>query len=341
MKQVAKCKSLESIEKIRLQGTSDNINEFIKKLEHEQNQSIFKITLDFGSEEELKQKSVKRLLSSKNLKELYSNLNNLANEYSYSYLNKQFELFFGFEIDKNAFRVIKVNENYLKSWLVNGFTYNLRSYFNKIKNQYKKEKELSFDSRFKKISNEVLSKFPILEENKEDAGYNLFQTLLKIIKDDDCEAFEKLVDDLSILLIKVSANSIMDSVVVNVFYSRENFDLTVLPRNNNLLNHKASSIKFYIAKEDQKITESYEFFRFVFTELLKRELLNSYKTYLEYCIDDSKEFKLDGTNNLFLSSNNSVRHTLEHVLKSCGIISNFSKNEKHEMANIISEILNE
>ena len=108
MKQVAKCKSLESIEKIRLQGTSDNINEFIKKLEHEQNQSIFKITLDFGSEEEWKQKSVKRLLSSKNLKELYSNLNNLANEYSYSYLNKQFELFFGFEIDKNAFRLFKV-----------------------------------------------------------------------------------------------------------------------------------------------------------------------------------------------------------------------------------------
>lgn len=341
MKQVIKSKSLESIEKIRLQGTSDNINEFIKKLENEQNRSTFKITLDFGSEEELKQESVKRLLSSKNLKDLYSNLNKLANEYSYSYLNKQCELFFGFEIDKNAFRVIQLNESYVKSWLVNGFTYNLRSYFRKIKNQYKKEKELSFDYGFKKISNELLSKFPILEKNKEDAGYNLFQTLLKIIKDDDCEAFEKLADDLSIFLIKVSANSLIDSVVVNFFYNRENFSLTVLSRNNNLLNHKASSIRFYIAKEDQKVTEPYEFFRFVFAELLKRELFNSYRTYLESCIDDSKEFKLDGTNNFFLSSNSSIRHKLEHVLKSCGITSNFSKDEKHEIANIISEILNE
>ena len=217
MKQVIKSKSLESIEKIRLQGTSDNINEFIKNLENEQNQSTFKITLDFGSEEELKQESVKRLLSSKNLKELYSNLNKLANEYSYSYLNKQCELFFGVEIDKNAFRVIQLNESYVKSWLVNGFTYNLRSYFRKIKNQYKKEKELSFDYGFKKISNELLSKFPILAKNKEDAGYNLFQTLLKIIKNDDDEAFEKLADDLSIFLIKVSANSLIDSVVVNFF----------------------------------------------------------------------------------------------------------------------------
>lgn len=167
------------------------------------------------------------MLSSTNLKELYSNLNKLANEYSYSYLNKQFELFFGVKIDKNAFRSIQLNENYLKSWLVNGFTYKLKSYFCKIKNQYKKEKELVFD------------------------------------------------------------------------------------------------------------------FRFVFAELLKRELLNSYKTYLESCIDDSKEFKLDGTSNLFLSSNNSIRHKLKHVLKSCGITSNFSKDEKREIANIISEILNE
>lgn len=341
MKQVVKSKNFKSIEKIRLQGTSDNINEFIKKLENEQNQSSFKITLDFGSEEELKQESVKRLLSSTNLKELYSNLNKLANEYSYSYLNKQFELFFGVKIDKNAFRVIELNENYLKSWLVNGFTYNLKSYFCKVKNQYKKEKELAFDFRFKKISNKLLSKFPILEKNKEDAGFNLFQKLLKIIKDDDCEAFEKLMDYLSILLIKVSANSLVASVVVHVFYNRENFHLTVLSRNNNLLNHKASSIRFYIAKEDQKITEPYEFFRFVFAELLKRELLNSYKTYLESCLDDFKEFKLDGTSNLFLSSNSSIRHKLEHVLKSCGITSNFSKDEKHEIANIISEILNE
>lgn len=342
MKQVVKSKSFESIEKIRQQGTSDNINKFIERLENEQNQSTFKINLDFGFEEELKQESVKRLLLSTNLKELYFNLNKLSNEYSYSYLNKQFELLFGFEIDKNDFRVTRLNKNNFKSWLISGFVYKLNSYFSKIKIEYRKKKDLLFDSRFKKISNELLSEFPILLKNKEDAGYNFFTRLLEIIKDDNNEAFKNLVENLSLLLIKVSANSLINSVVIDVFYSRENFDLTVLSKNNNnLLNHKASSIKFDIAKQDQKITEPYEFFRFVFAELLKRDLSYSYKTYLEYCIDDFKEFKLDGTDNLFLSSNIAIKHKLEHVLTSCGIIGNFSKEEKHEIANIISEILNE
>lgn len=140
MKQVVKSKSFESIEKIRQQGTSDNINKFIERLENEQNQSTFKINLDFGFEEELKQESVKRLLLSTNLKELYFNLNKLSNEYSYSYLNKQFELLFGFEIDKNDFRVTRLNKNNFKSWLISGFVYKLNSYFSKIKIEYRKKK---------------------------------------------------------------------------------------------------------------------------------------------------------------------------------------------------------